>query len=273
MVLVLLILPVPFPNDINTTIAANDDAGRFATILAAISQMGENSGDDNPTDTITALVADIQGSDGSGVGTIEGRNSGTEVVDITTAIHNFVTNSGDNNTANGATSGNIDSRVGEGSFRGDLAIAIIKAYEGTGTAPTLRHYTDAGVTGVTVDNITAVNSAVANKAASTTAQIQALVDAIKIIGISAQSRSIAENSANGANVGAVLETTGGPTGFSITSGNTNDAFAISDSGQITVLNFGELDFETTTSYTLAVEITKADTTSQSANITSRDQRE
>jgi uncharacterized protein (TIGR02145 family) len=108
---------------------------------------------------------------------------------------------------------------------------------------------------------------VANKAASTTAQIQALVDAIKIIGISAQSRSIAENSANGANVGAVLETTGSPTGFSITSGNTNDAFAISNSGQITVATTGELDFETTTSYTLAVEITKADTDSQSANIT------
>ena len=165
------------PANINTTIAANDDAGRFATILAAISQMGENSGDDNPTDTITALLADIQGSDGSGVGTIEGRNSGTEVVDIATAIHNFVTNSGDNNTANGATSGNIDSSVGEGSFRGDLAIAIIKAYDGTGTAPTLRHYTDAGVTGVTADNLAAVNSAVANKTAGTTAQIQALVDA------------------------------------------------------------------------------------------------
>jgi len=255
------------PTDINTAIVTNDGAGKFATILAAISQMGENSGDDNPTDTMAALLADLQGSDGSAVGTIEGRNSGTEVVDIATAIHNFVTNSGDNNITNGTTSGNIISSAGEGRFRGDLAIAIIKAYEGTGTAPTLRHYTDVGVTGVTVDDITAVNSAVANKAVSTTAQIQALVDAIKIIGISAQSRSIAENSANGANVGAVLVTTGGPTGFSITSGNTNNAFAISNSGQITVATTGELDYETTTSYALAVEITKADTTSQNAVIT------
>jgi uncharacterized repeat protein (TIGR01451 family) len=83
----------------------------------------------------------------------------------------------------------------------------------------------------------------------------------------AQTRSIAENSANGTNVGAVLVTTGSPTGFSITSGNTNDAFAISSAGQITVADSGELDFETKSSYTLAVEITKADMTSQSATIT------
>ena len=87
------------------------------------------------------------------------------------------------------------------------------------------------------------------------------------VGISDQTRSIAENSANATTVGAVLVTTGSPTGFSIASGNTNNAFAISNSGQITVATTGELDYETTTSYTLNVEITKADTTTQSANIT------
>jgi uncharacterized protein (TIGR02145 family) len=85
--------------------------------------------------------------------------------------------------------------------------------------------------------------------------------------ISDQTRSIAENSANATNVGAVLTTTGSPTGFSISSGNTNSAFAISSAGQITVATSGQLDFETTPSYTLNVEITKADTTTQSANIT------
>jgi uncharacterized protein (TIGR02145 family) len=87
------------------------------------------------------------------------------------------------------------------------------------------------------------------------------------VGISAQSRSIAENSANNTNVGEVLETTGSPTGFKINSGNTNDAFAISSVGQVTVANSVELNFETTISYTLAVEITKDDTTSQNAVIT------
>jgi hypothetical protein len=87
------------------------------------------------------------------------------------------------------------------------------------------------------------------------------------VGISDQTREIAENSANATNVGAVLTTTGSPTGFSITSGNTGSAFAISNSGQITVLDTGELDFETTPIYTLVVDITKADTTSDSATIT------
>ena len=65
----------------------------------------------------------------------------------------------------------------------------------------------------------------------------------------------------------MLVTTGSPTGFSIASGNTNDAFAISSTGQITVADAGQLDFETTPSCTLVVGITKADTTPQSATIT------
>ena len=89
------------PTDINTTKAENDDAGKFATVLAAISQMGKNSDDANPTVTINALVADMQGTDGSAIGTIEGRLTGTKAtgteVDITKAIRNFATNSGANN--------------------------------------------------------------------------------------------------------------------------------------------------------------------------------
>jgi hypothetical protein len=85
--------------------------------------------------------------------------------------------------------------------------------------------------------------------------------------ISDQSLSIAENSANTTNVGAVLVTTGSQTGFSISSGNTNDAFAISSTGQITVATSRQLDYERTTSYTLTVANPKADTTPQSATIT------
>jgi hypothetical protein len=59
---------------------------------------------------------------------------------------------------------------------GDLAIAFIDAYDGTGTAPTLQQYVDAGVTGVAANNLAAVNAAVANQTASTTAQIQALAN-------------------------------------------------------------------------------------------------
>ena len=251
---------ITIPTDINNVPAANDAAGMFGTVLAAISQMVENAGDASPTATIEALVGDMLGTDSSAVGTIEGRNS----VDIATAINNFETGSGVND---GTGAGNISSSVGEGTIKGNAAIAFIDAYDGTNTAPTLQYYIDAGVTSVTVDNIAAVNAAVSGQTAGTTAQIQALVDAIKIISISDQSRSIAENSADTTTVGAVLVTTGSPTGFSIASGNTNDAFAISSTGQITVADSGELDYETTPSYTLVVEITKADTTTQSADIT------
>jgi hypothetical protein len=164
------------PTDINTTAAANDDAGKIATILAAISQMGENAADANPTATITALVNDMKGSGGTGGGTIEGRGS----VDIATALNNFKTNSGDNNDSDGTGAGNINSSVGKGSLSGDLAIAFIAAYDGTGTAPTVQQYDDADVTGVDANNLAAVNAAVANQTAGTTAQIQALANTVTI---------------------------------------------------------------------------------------------
>jgi uncharacterized protein (TIGR02145 family) len=165
------------PTNINTTKAANDDAGKFGTVLAAISQMGKNSGDANPEVTINALIADIQGTDGSAIGTVEGRLTGTQVVDITKAIRNFATNSGANNSAGtGTGAANLDLSTGEDSIIGDLAIAFIDAYDGTNTAPTVLQYADAGVTGVTVNNLAAVNAAVANQTAGTTALIQALAD-------------------------------------------------------------------------------------------------
>jgi predicted regulator of Ras-like GTPase activity (Roadblock/LC7/MglB family) len=100
------------PTDINTTAAANDDAGKFGTILAAVSQMGENSADANPTATIAALVADMADGD------IGGRNTGAQTVNVVTAINNFKNGTGDNNKTNGAGAGNTDSAS-------DFIIAII----------------------------------------------------------------------------------------------------------------------------------------------------
>ncbi len=170
------------PTDLNTTTAANDDAGKFGTVLAAISQMGENSADANPTATITALVSDMNGGDGSSVNTIEGRNTGSETVDVLEAINNFENSNGDNNTANGSGSGNTGlagSSTGEGSVKGGLSIIVISNYDGTGTAPTAQHYIDAGVTGVDASNLAEVNSQIASASSidsDTTAEIQSIVD-------------------------------------------------------------------------------------------------
>ncbi|KAA0437507.1 MAG: hypothetical protein FXV80_06475, partial [Candidatus Thioglobus sp.] len=91
------------------------------------------------------------------------------------------------------------------------------------------------------------------------------VDIIASISIANQTREIAENIASGTVVGEPLTTTGNPTVFSIIAGNTGDAFAIDNTGQITVV--GALDYETVQSYTLIVQISKDAATDVTAAIT------
>ncbi|SMN15082.1 Chitinase [uncultured Candidatus Thioglobus sp.] len=86
------------------------------------------------------------------------------------------------------------------------------------------------------------------------------------IGISPQSRNIAENSSINSTIGAVLITTGTVTNFEITAGNDAGLFKINNSGQIQVAN-ASLDYETTASHTLSVKITGTDATDKTANIT------
>ena len=70
--------------------------------------------------------------------------------------------------------------------------------------------------------------------------------------------SLSENSANGTVVGTVAATdpdAGDTLTYSITGGNTNNAFAINSStGQITVNNAAALDFETTPTFVLTVQV-------------------
>ncbi|VVH63002.1 hypothetical protein BSPWISOX_1910 [uncultured Gammaproteobacteria bacterium] len=89
------------PTDINTNKATNDDAGKFGMALAAVSQMGENSADSSPAETITALVADM--ADGN----IDGRVVGKQTVDMTTAMNNFSNGEGANNITDGKGAGNV----------------------------------------------------------------------------------------------------------------------------------------------------------------------
>ncbi|WP_420318203.1 cadherin domain-containing protein [Ekhidna sp.] len=75
--------------------------------------------------------------------------------------------------------------------------------------------------------------------------------------ITDQSFSIDENSPNGASVGTVIATDedGDALTYSITNGNTNNAFAIgSSTGDLTVKTTLALDFETTPSFALNVEV-------------------
>ncbi len=68
--------------------------------------------------------------------------------------------------------------------------------------------------------------------------------------------TLPENSAVGTVVGNIVATDpeGGPISYSITSGNTGTAFAISPTGQITVANSLALDFETTPVFNLVITV-------------------
>ncbi len=168
------------PTDLNIAVAQNDNSGRFGLILAAISQMGENSADTSPNTTITVLVNDMEGMNGSRQNTIEGLNIGTQTVNVMTAINNLKTSGGNNNFTNGAASRNTGaagSATGEGSIMGNLAILKISLYDGTSGAPTAQDYIYAGVTGVS--SLAEVNArvALATPAKSdTTSEIQILVN-------------------------------------------------------------------------------------------------
>lgn len=77
--------------------------------------------------------------------------------------------------------------------------------------------------------------------------------------LGSQSFSVAENAVNGTSVGTVAasDPDGGQTlTYAILGGNTGDAFAINPTtGEITVANRAALDFETTPSFNLTVQVT------------------
>ena len=88
--------------------------------------------------------------------------------------------------------------------------------------------------------------------------------------ISAQTRSIAENSPNGTAVGAPL-TASDPNAnttltYSITGGNGtgSGAFAFGSGGQLTVADVAQLDYETTPTFTLTVRVSDGRLTSSAA---------
>lgn len=82
--------------------------------------------------------------------------------------------------------------------------------------------------------------------------------------------SISENAVNGTTVDTVTTSGDTPSSFSITDGNTDNAFAIDTSGEITVNNTNAIDFETQPSFTLRVEVsdgTSSTTRMVTVNIT------
>lgn len=89
--------------------------------------------------------------------------------------------------------------------------------------------------------------------------------------VNAATFALAENSANGTNVGTVSFSdpdSGQTATFSITAGNIGNAFTINPtSGQITVISSAALNFETTPSFSLTVQVTDNGTPQLSGSAT------
>lgn len=249
------------PTDINTTAAANDDAGKFGTILAAVSQMGENSADANPTATIAALVADMADGD------IGGRNTGAQTVNVVTAINNFKNGTGDNNKTNGAGAGNTDSAS-------DFIIAIITidAYDGTNTAPTVQQYADAGVTGVSAGNLAQMNSRIALTASGnkdTTTEIQSVINTPVVTSFTINTIANVTVAENVAFTGSTPAITGTPIGTLTYTLNGTDAANFSINSSTGVISMVARDFESPADankdnvYEVTIIVTDADANSAS----------
>jgi hypothetical protein len=165
------------PTDLNDKVAGDDDAGKVGLVLAAISQMGENAGEASTSATTSAfgnnLITELKTSiSNNNIASVED-SKGNEV-DVTKAIENFINGTGENNDTNDA---NDSADIVSVQF----AIDIISAYaaDSSKVKPTVDTYLMAAVTGVTDDNLGAVNiaiSAVGNSATvDTTGEIQTVV--------------------------------------------------------------------------------------------------
>ena len=121
-------------------------------------------------------------------------------------------------------------------------------------------------------SLTVSDGATTSSAETVTININDLNDNLPIIAAS-QSFSVDENSANATSVGTVMATDADATAttyqdWTITGGNTNNAFAINDStGELTVNTSSELDTETTPSYTLTLTVSDGVNTSSAETVT------
>ena len=170
------------------------------------------------------------------------------------------------NAANGTAVGTVAATDADGD---DLTFAITSGNlgdafainAGTGAitvAGTLDHETTSVYT-LTVQ----VSDGTATAEAAVTVNVTDVND--NVPAIAEQTFSVAENAANGTAVGTVAATDddGDELTFAITSGNLGDAFAINaGTGAITVA--GTLDHETTSVYTLTVQVSDGTATAEAA---------
>ncbi|MFO1006110.1 MAG: cadherin domain-containing protein [Planctomycetaceae bacterium] len=181
-----------------------------------------------------------------------------------------------------------NSQIAENSANGSVVGTLSATDPNVGDTSTFSLIDNAGGRfGISGTNLIVANGSLLNYAANTTHSVTVRVtDAYgltfdkvfaiavlnsnnpPVISAAPQVVGLAENSANGtvvATVSAVDPDAGDTLTYSFTGGNSQGAFAINSAGLITVADRTKLDFETTPTFTLAVQV--SDSLNQSATTT------
>ena len=215
------------------TVQVQDSGGLTATVTVNLNDLNEA-----PTIANQAFGVDENSANGTVVGTV----AATDV------------DTGDTLTFS-ITGGNTGSAFAIGSTTGDLTVNDTTQldFETTPSFSLTVQVADSGA--LTADATVTVN----------------LTDVNETPSIDNQAFGVDENSADGTVVGTVAATdvdTGDTLTFSITGGNTGSAFAIDPStGQLTVSNSGQLDFEAIRSFSLTVQVQDSGGLTATATVT------
>jgi hypothetical protein len=193
------------------------------------------------TDTITVTIAVTDANDQTP--TYSATDTTPSVLEGTTAADAFAITDTDTGDSNACTLAGADSALFTCTVSGDsvsLAFTTAPDYESPGDAD--------------ADNIHAVTVTISDgvNTGSTISYTVTVTDSTSVLIQTGQTGSVAEDASVGDSVMTLTITDGTPTAIIISTGNGDGVFAISTAGVITVADVTNLDYETTSSYTLTL---------------------
>ena len=230
-------------HDITVKATSSDGSSTTRTFTVDVTDVNDNAPLINASQSFSV---DENSADGASIGTVAATDA-----DLTATTYQDWTIAG----------GNTNNAFAINSSTGEITVANSSEldYESGATSYTLS---------LTVSDGTNTSSA-----ETVTINVKDLNDNAPVI-TSSQLFSVDENSANGASVGTATATDADATAttyqdWTITGGNTNNAFAINpDTGELTVNTSSELDYESgAISYTLSLTVSDGTNTSSAETVT------
>ncbi|MFL2965635.1 MAG: beta strand repeat-containing protein [Candidatus Thalassarchaeaceae archaeon] len=232
-------------------------SGKVCTVVWAAAPNYES-----PADTDTDNVYDITIAFSDGTNDLAAQTTAVTVTDVndqaptysggdvtpsvaegTTAVDSFTVVDTDSGDVNACSLGGADAASFACAVSGDsISIAF-------STAPD--YETPGSVAGTNVYAMTATISDGTNTGSALSYTVT-VTDATEIIILDGQTGSVAEDASAGDAVMTVTITDSTPTAILFSAGNGDGIFAIATSGAVTIADATNLDYETTTSYTLTI---------------------